>query len=125
MGALTFLLGNWQYVAIALLAVAVGIQSSRLDSCKTGRAADQVAAQQREAALGVQIKVQNDAVAALKAEGDAKVAKASEGLRREATKAQAARSEAERLRTLAKAPVAATACPAGQAVEEVRKGLAK
>ena len=66
---------------------------------------------------------QNAAVAALKATSDAKIAQASKGLAKAAQEGKAARSEAERLRALAKAPAAPSACAAGDAVAEVRKGL--
>ncbi len=84
----------------------------KLNSCKA-----------EKTALEGTLATQERAVQALKAEGEAKVAKATEGLRRATTASLAARSEAERLRGLAKGAAAATACPAGSAVEEVRKGL--
>jgi len=73
--------------------------------------------------LSAQLRAQNEAVAALEAAGKAKVAETSKRLKEAAKSTQAARSEAERLRVLAQGNSALGACPAGEAVKEIRRGL--
>lgn len=123
MPVLAFLLGHWQYVLIGVLVLALGVQSKRLDWCQEGRAEDQVQAQQRETSLRNTLETQEKAVQTLKADGEARVKRAQDGLKIAQEGTKAARSEAERLMTLAKAPAAPTACPAADAVKEIRRGL--
>lgn len=77
----------------------------------------------RVKALGDQIDAQNAAVEALQAAGKARVAKAEKGVKAAQEGAKAARSEAERLRVAASSKSSPSACPAKDAVDEVRKGL--
>lgn len=72
------------------------------------------------------LATQERAVQALKAEGEARVAKATKGLQEAKKQAAGAESEAARLRKLAAGGKGgeASACPAGDALREVRQGLA-
>lgn len=69
------------------------------------------------------ITAQNAAIATTKADGDRRVAEAQKGIAKAATASQAARNEAERLRVASRTPAKPSACPAGDAVAEIRKGL--
>ena len=72
------------------------------------------------------VAAQNRAVEALAAESKARQQKAARALQDASRAAVGAIKEADRLRVLAKGGNAAggsTACPAGSAVEEVRRGL--
>lgn len=81
------------------------------------------ACQDQVSTMSGQITKQNEAVASLKTTGDAKIAAASKSLAKATTDAQAARTEAQRLRALASQTVSPSACPAGDAVAEIRKGI--
>lgn len=72
-----------------------------------------------------QISRQNDAVKVTKEEGDRRVSQATKGVAASAAVTQAAVAEAKRLRDLAgkDAPPPPKDCPAGAAVEQIRKGL--
>ena len=73
-------------------------------------------------------RLQELAVSDLVKEGEARKAKAADAMKTAIAGTQKARSEADRLRGLAQAPrssEAATDCPAGAAVAEIRKGLAQ
>lgn len=74
------------------------------------------------AACNASLKAQNEAVAAMAAAGKARQARAMAEAARASEAAQSARSEAERLREAAKTAPAGS-CPAGEAVNEVRRGL--
>lgn len=113
----------WKWILLALLLAAIGIQTARLGSCQRGAEEYKVKAEARELALKAQIRVQNDAVAALAAESKAKQQKASKALSEASRAAVGAIKEADRLRALSRSGSATTACPAGQAVEEIRRGL--
>ena len=80
-------------------------------------------AQAELGACNTKIEAQNLAVAALKTEGDRRVAAASKGVAKAKAATAKATSEAERLRVLAGQPAKPGACPAGEGVAEVRKGL--
>ena len=69
------------------------------------------------------IEAQNAAVQQLRVEGDRRIAAATIGVAKAQEGTKAARSEAERLRVLAGTQAEPSACPAGAAVAEVRKGL--
>lgn len=120
---LKLLAAYWQYVLIAILSVAVGVQSHRLTSCKHDAAEYRVQAEAREKALGETIAVQNRAVAALETESRNRIAKADAGLKTEKNASKKSQDEAKRLRDAASTPQEPSACPAGDAVSEVRKGL--
>lgn len=114
---------------VGALAVAVAFGATYYKGRVAGRAAATAelqplldACKGRERALGTQIESQNEAVAALEAAGKARQAKASAGIAEASKRAKSAQDEAERLRQEAKkAPTGA--CPAGEAVNEVRRGL--
>jgi hypothetical protein len=124
------LAGNWRAwaaVGVAVLGLAVYVQTVRLDGCK----AELQGARAKLAVLGAQIEAQNAAVAALELDGQRRTASA-------ALAAQAARKQAEGLRGQAQAleralevsrahpeRTQASACPAGDAVAEVRRALAR
>ncbi len=82
-----------------------------------------LAAEAQFQACEAKIESQNAAIQQTKAEGDRRGAEASKGVKAATQATAKARSEAERLRTLTSSPNAPSACPAGQAVAEVRKGL--
>ena len=73
-------------------------------------------------------RLQELAVSDMVKEGEARKAKAADALKTAIAGTQKARTEAERLRVLAQAPRPTgepSACPAGDAVAEIRKGLAQ
>ena len=123
MPILSLLVSNWKLVVLGLMLAAIGIQTWRLDRCHKGFAEYRATAEIREKALGETINVQNRAVAALETESKNRIARAEKGRLEALRMTQGARNEAERLRGLAKATQAPSACPAGQAVEEIRRGL--
>lgn len=123
---LTFLLGNWRMLVFGVLMLVLGIQTWRLDSCKKGRLEDKVGYEAKIVSLQGSLRAQNEAIAKLGKESQERKAKAEKGLLEASRNAQAARSEAQRLRDLAsrkEPPSGSQACPAGEAVKEVRQGL--
>ena len=124
------LAGNWRAwaaVGVAVLGLALYVQTVRLDGCKGALEG----ARAKLAVLGAQIEAQNAAVAALELDGQRRTAEA-------ALAAQAARKRAEGLRGQAQAleraleaarqhpeRTQASSCPAGDAVQEVRRALAR
>lgn len=109
---------------LGLLVAAIGVQTLRLDSCQSGREKDKVAAEAERIRLSGLLKAQSDAVDKLAKESAERKAKGEKALKAAQEGTKAARTEAERLRGLAAAkPVPPTACPAADAVSEVRKGL--
>jgi len=74
--------------------------------------------------LQAQVGRQNDAVKVTKEEGDRRVSQATKGIAASAVVTQAAMDEAKRLRVLAESTLPPpTDCPAGAAVQQIRKGL--
>lgn len=71
----------------------------------------------------VKIESMNQASLATKADGDRRVAEASRGIARATKETALARTDAERLKGLQGSATPAVACPAGEAVSELRKGL--
>ena len=81
-------------------------------------------AEAKVATLEAQVGRQNDAVKTTKEEGDRRVAQATKGVAASAAVTQAMVDEAKRLRDeLEKGTPVGSACPAGAAVAQVRKGL--
>lgn len=80
-------------------------------------------AEAKVSAAEAKIEQQNSAIAATKADGDRRVAEASKGVARATKETKAAQSESARLLELAKSKTPPGACPAGNAVAELRKGL--
>lgn len=128
MPILAFVLSNWKWVLLGILVAAIGVQTFRLDLCQSGRHKDQVAAEAKIIELQGSLQAQNEAIAKIAKDSAERKAKAEKGLQEAQKQAQGARSEAARLRGLASAPQAPSgsqACPAGQAVQEIRKGLSR
>lgn len=126
MPSLLALAGNWRAwagLAVAGLMLAVYVQTLRLSATQ----ADLRAAEASMAVLGTQISRQNDHVRALEAESAARLSRAAEAARLAKERASTLSSQIERLRASRKpqAVVAAEAssCPAGLAVQEVRRAL--
>ena len=113
MGAAVIWLIGGMALVIALLGAGMKMEHS-----------GKVAAEAQVAERDAKIQAQNAAVATTKADGDRRVAEAKKGITRAATATQEARKEAERLRVASRnTPTKPGACPAGDAVAEVRKGL--
>ncbi len=104
------------YIAAAIAFAAVSGYAA-IEHSRAGKFEAQVA--ERDA----RIESQNAAIATTKADGDRRVAEATKGVAKATKETQAARNEAERLRVATRAPSKPSACPAGDAVSEVRKGL--
>ena len=125
---IALLLANWRWVLMGLLLAALSFQTWRVDMCKKGRHEDKVAAEAVRVRLEGSLQAQNDAIALLAKESQDRKAAAEKALKTAREGTQKARTEAERLRALAQAPRPTgepSACPAGDAVAEIRKGLAK
>lgn len=128
MPIISLLLGNWKLLIMGSLLLLLGIQTWRVDLCQKGRHKDAVAAEAVRIQLEGSLQAQNEAIAKLGRESADRRAKAQDALKKAQEGVQKARSEAERLRALAKpenAPSEPTACPAGDAVQEIRRGLSK
>src|SRR3990167_7405853 len=93
---LTFLLGNWRLVLMALLRAAIGIQTLRLDWCQKGRAEDQA----KITILGAEIAEQNRAVEELERQGAAKATESAKALRKAEGVARVWDDHAKRLRAI-------------------------
>jgi predicted negative regulator of RcsB-dependent stress response len=125
MPIISLLLANWRWVVLGLLVAAVGYLNWRLESVKQARHKDAVSYEAKIVTLQGSLAAQNEAIAKLGRESADRKAKASKALQAAQEGVQKARSEAERLKTLARpenAPTA-SACPAGDAVSEIRRGL--
>lgn len=123
---LTFLLSNWKLIGIILLMGGafsyVGTIKLQRDHARTSLA------ECRKAAEGLEAKIaaQNAAVQALSDESKRKTAEAAKKLSGARQATASAVSEAQRLRRLATQPApsgANVACPAGEAVKNIRIGL--
>jgi len=104
------------YIGVALAFLALGAVAKIEHS---GKLEAQAQVAERDAKIGAQ----NAAIATTKAEGDRRVAAASQGVVKATQATAKARNEAERLRVAGRAPTMPSACPAGDAVKEVRAGL--
>ena len=112
------------------LAVAAAFGGTYFSGRQAGKAAERAdwkprleACQQQVSGLENAVATQNRAVEALAAESKAKQARAAQGLARATQEAGKYRTEAERLRALAAGQTKPSACPAGEAVREIRRGL--
>lgn len=109
-------------IAGAALIGALGGLYWKVDSSGYARAEAEL--QPKIDACHAAVQKQNEAVAALKAEGDRRVGRATKGVAASAVVTRAAVDEARRLRILAEGALPApTDCPAGVAVQQIRKGL--
>jgi hypothetical protein len=124
------LAGNWRAwaaVGIALLGLALYVQTVRLDGCQGALEG----ARAKLAVLGAQIEAQNAAVVSLELEGRARVAEAARALANAREKAEVLHGQLRRFSEVLKAAeerpeiTQASACPAGDAVQEVRRALAR
>jgi hypothetical protein len=106
-------------IVIGLLLAALWIQSQRLDSAKASLA---ICAERYNTALE-QIGKQNASIESLATERDAAQGRAKAALAAAAKVSARLKPERERLAALAQTFKATGACPAGEAVSEVRKGL--
>ncbi len=106
----------WLYAAAAIAFAAVSGYAA-IEHSRAGKFEAQVA--ERDA----KIEQQNAAIATTKADGERRVAEASKGVAKAATATKAARNEAERLRVVTRTVTVPGACPAADAVAELRKGL--
>lgn len=118
-------MGNWQYVVIGVLVLALGVQSKRVEWCHEGRAKDKVVAQAERIRLEGAISAQNEAIAQLAKDSQERKARALNGLKAAQEGTRAARTEVVRLRGLASTSPEASNCAAADAVGEIRKGLAR
>lgn len=124
------LAGNWRaWAALAAGALLLGlyVQTVRLSGCQ----AELRGARDKLAVLGAQIEAQNAAVVSLEAEGRARVAEAKQALERARKEGARLQRSIQRfsdaLRAADERPeiTQASACPAGDAVQEVRRALAR
>lgn len=104
------------YVAAAIAFAGMGIALKVEHSGK-------LTAQAQVAERDAKIEAQNEAVKVTKADGDRRVAEASKGVKAATQATAKARNEAERLRVASRAPTMPGACPAGDAVADIRAGL--
>ena len=124
-----FLLANWKLVIVAVLLLALGIQTWRLDRAKAEVIEVQAlvtACEGRVSALGKQIEAQNGAVRALEAAGKARQAMAAREVEKAQKRASEAKSEASRLRGMVGLKGGSGNAPESSceaAVSQVRKGL--
>lgn len=127
MPVLAFVMGNWKLILLGLLLATIGVQTFRLDMCKSGRHKDKVSAEAERVHLSALLQAQEQAVSDIVKESEERRAAGKMGLQKATTETQAARNEAQRLRGLASTPRSsgASQCAAADAVSEIRKGLAK
>jgi hypothetical protein len=124
----TFLL-NWRLWAaacVAALALAVYVQTVRLSGCQ----AELRAERERVKIMGAQIEAQNAAVVALEMQGMARVAEATQAAAKARQQAAGLHGQVRSLSAAMEAAktrpegTQASSCPAGDAVQEVRRALA-
>jgi len=122
----TWLLANWKVLggaAVLGLALALYVQTVRLGAAQ----AEREAALAQLQVLGKKVEAQNQAVQRLEAEGKARAAAAAQAAARARQQAAGLGSQVDALQALLDAqggPGRAGACPAGNAVKDVRRALA-